>query len=69
MQEGGTAGAVLNAADETAVAAFLNGKISFTRIIPVVKEILDRHENTGQADIEHILAADKWARDEAEKIL
>ena len=69
IKQGGTSGAVLNAADETAVAAFLDGRISFTRIIPVVREVLDRHHNNEKANIADILAADGWARDEAEKIL
>ena len=68
-REGGTCGAVLNAADEAAVEAFLDGKIPFTQIIPTVKAVLDNHENIREATIEHILAADKWARTEAEKCM
>src|SRR5262245_16265367 len=42
LERGGTSGAILNAADEVAVEAFLSGAIPFLRIIPVVEEVLKR---------------------------
>ncbi len=69
VEEEGTSGAVLNAADETAVAAFLEGKMSFARIIPVVEQVLNKHRSIPGAGIEQILAADKWARGEVRKCL
>jgi len=69
VEEEGISGAVLNAADEAAVAAFLDGKMSFARIIPVVKQVLSKHRSIPKAGIEQILAADKWAREEVRKCL
>lgn len=63
---GGSAPTVLNAADEVAVEAFLEGRIPFLAIADVVGEVLDRHDVgpiTSVADVEH---ADSWARRSAE---
>jgi 1-deoxy-D-xylulose-5-phosphate reductoisomerase len=62
---GGTATAALNAADEVAVAAFLDGRISFLEIPDVVAGVLDRHKATMPRDIEDVAAADKEAREYA----
>ncbi len=59
---GGTAPAVLNAANEIAVDAFLEGLISFTAIPKVIKNALNSHECIASPDLDAILAADKWAR-------
>lgn len=59
---GGTATAVLNAADEVAVAAFLEGQIGFTDIAAVVESALDRHDSTTPHDIADVRAADAEAR-------
>ncbi|MFO7955552.1 MAG: 1-deoxy-D-xylulose-5-phosphate reductoisomerase [Candidatus Brocadiia bacterium] len=66
---GGTSGAVLNAADEAAVAAFMDGRISFTQIVPVVRQVLDRHEVRRAPTLEAAMDADRWAREEAERCL
>ncbi len=58
---GGTYPAVLNAANEVAVARFLAGEVRFTDIIALVAGTLDRHNETG-AGFDEILAADAWAR-------
>ncbi len=63
--EGGTAPTVLSAADEVAVHAFLDGKISFTDIPAVIQQTLDAHETAGVTDLDVIFAADEWARDQA----
>ncbi len=68
-QAGGTSGAVLNAADETAVAAFLAGRIRFTQIVPLVRDVLDRHQLREAPSVEAAMAADRWARQEAEQCL
>jgi len=68
-ETGGTSGAVLNAADETAVAAFMGGRISFTEIVPVVRDVLDQHEVRQAPTLEVVLEADRWAREEAERCL
>ena len=59
---GGTATAVLNAADEVAVAAFLNGQIGFLDIGRVVADVLARHDVTTPHDVEDVSAADSEAR-------
>jgi 1-deoxy-D-xylulose-5-phosphate reductoisomerase len=66
---GGTAPAVLCAADEVAVAAFLNGQAAFTAIAEVVSRTLSRHENTRNASLEDILESDRWARRAAARIV
>ena len=62
---GGTATAVLNAADEIAVEAFLAGLIPFTDIAPVVASVLNRHEARVPESLADVLDADGWARSEA----
>jgi 1-deoxy-D-xylulose-5-phosphate reductoisomerase len=59
---GGTATAVLNAADEVAVAAFLEGQIRFMSIAEVVAVVLERHEASSPRDIDDVEAADAEAR-------
>src|ERR1043166_2409612 len=66
--EGGTLPAVLNAANEVAVSAFLDRKISFPRIWKTVGNVMDRHENVAHPDLDAILRADQWARNEAAKL-
>jgi 1-deoxy-D-xylulose-5-phosphate reductoisomerase len=66
---GGTMPAVLNGANEMAVTAFIEEKIRFERIIWVVEEVLSRHSVQVNPGIDAILAADRWARQEAEKII
>jgi len=62
---GGTLPAVLNAANESAVAAFLDRKISFTQISEIVKRVMDEHTIVEHPDLSQILAADAWARRQA----
>jgi len=59
---GGTLPAVLNAANEVAVAAFLDGRLSFTGIPAVVAAAMDAHISEPLASLEQVLAADAWAR-------
>jgi len=66
--EGGTLPAVLNAANEVAVSAFLDRKISFPRIWQTVGAVMDGHANVAHPDLGAILRADQWARDEAAKL-
>ena len=63
MAEGGVKPAVLNAANEVAVAAFLDEKIAFTDITSLVAEILDDFETGDDFDLDAILAADARARE------
>jgi 1-deoxy-D-xylulose-5-phosphate reductoisomerase len=65
LRAGGTAPAVLNAANEIAVEAFLNNSISFQEIAPIIESVLDMHVPQAASDLEAILKADAWAREEA----
>jgi 1-deoxy-D-xylulose-5-phosphate reductoisomerase len=67
-EAGGTLPAVLNAANEIAVSAFLEHKISFPRIWQTVSAAMDRHSNVAHPDLDAILRADLWARQEAQKL-
>ncbi|MFZ2756637.1 MAG: 1-deoxy-D-xylulose-5-phosphate reductoisomerase, partial [Atopobiaceae bacterium] len=69
MQSGGLAPAILNAANEVAVAAFLNKAIAFTEIPQVVEQTLNQVENAAAESIELILQADRMARSAAQKIV
>ncbi len=65
-ETGGTLPAVLNAANEIAVSAFLEKRLSFPGIWRAVEEIMNRHTLVAHPDLDAILAADQWARLEAE---
>jgi len=64
-REGGTCPAVLCAADETAVELFLSGRIKFTDIAVLVRQVLEQHQAIASPGLEEILAADAWAREKA----
>ena len=64
-EAGGTLPAVFNAANEAAVSAFLDRRINFPRISQIVARVMDRHTVVSHPDLEQILAADAWARQEA----
>ena len=67
MYAGGSAPCVLNAANEMAVAAFLDGKIRFTDIARVVAHCLDAGFSDGLNDIESLLALDAQTRVRAQE--
>jgi len=62
LASGGTATAILNAANEVAVAAFLDGAVAFTDIAPIIADTLERVPCTDAGTLEEILAADAAAR-------
>lgn len=64
-RDGGTAGAVLNAANEVAVQRFLDGEIRFTDIVACVEAVLDHHDFDATADLAGLLSQDVRARQEA----
>jgi len=66
---GQTYPAVLNAADEVAVHAFLNHRLSLARISEVVEETMNKHEPVSDPGLSDILAVDGWARQTAEDLL
>src|SRR6202171_271164 len=66
-ETGGTLPAVMNAANEIAVAAFLDRQVHFPRIWQIVEEVMNRHTRVAHPDLDAILRADQWARAEARK--
>ncbi|HJS23903.1 MAG TPA: 1-deoxy-D-xylulose-5-phosphate reductoisomerase [Pyrinomonadaceae bacterium] len=62
LQEGGTLPAAMNAANEEAVAAFLNERICLTEIPEVIEAVMNQHSNQPARDIQTVLAADHQAR-------
>ena len=69
IEAGGAAPAVLNAANEIAVEAFLNERIGFTRITAVVETVLARYIPSQPVTMEDVLAIDAEARDHARAVL
>ena len=61
---GGTAGAVLNAANEQAVGLFLSGKIRFTDIVAGCRDVLENHTHESHPPLARLLELDRWARQE-----
>ena len=65
----GAAPAILNAANEVAVAAFLKGDIRFLDIATIVEDVLNRYSASAPADIDDVLAADAGARKVAGQVM
>jgi 1-deoxy-D-xylulose-5-phosphate reductoisomerase len=65
-ETGGTLPAVMNAANEVAVAGFLDRQVRFSDIWQTVEEVMNRHTSVAHADLDAILQADQWARKEAQ---
>jgi 1-deoxy-D-xylulose-5-phosphate reductoisomerase len=68
-RKGGTLPAVLNAANEVAVNAFLQEQAAFTAIPEVVRGTMDAHVPVDDPGLEEILAADGWARQRASELI
>ena len=66
-ETGGTLPAVLNAANEIAVSAFLEKRMKFPGIWRVVEQVMNGHAVIAHPTLDEILAADQWARDEARR--
>jgi 1-deoxy-D-xylulose-5-phosphate reductoisomerase len=66
-EEGGTAPCAFNAANEVAVAAFLEGRLPFLGIADVVADTLDRADTGAAGDLEELVDADRRARELAEQ--
>jgi 1-deoxy-D-xylulose-5-phosphate reductoisomerase len=69
LAEGGSMPAVLNAANEIAVHAFLNKNLKFTSIAEVVERTMSAHEKRRVGSVDEILEVDAWARDHAKKLI
>ena len=63
--KGGTLPAVLNGANEMAVAAFLEEKIPFSDIPKIIERVMKKHQVKAQPSLADILEADRWARSQA----
>ena len=63
-RSGGTTGAVLNAANEAAVGAFLDGELHFTEIVPACRSVLAAHHFEPNPTLDALLKLDRWAREE-----
>jgi len=63
LRTGGTLPVVLNAANEIAVAQFLDGKLGFRAIPRVIKETMDAHDVADVTSLEMVRRVDKWARE------
>jgi len=68
-ETGGTLPAVMNAANEVAVAGFLHGQGRFPDIWQIVEQVMNRHTCVAQPDLDAILEADQWARKQARAML
>ncbi|QDU28607.1 1-deoxy-D-xylulose 5-phosphate reductoisomerase [Anatilimnocola aggregata] len=64
---GGTAGAVLNAANEAAVARFLRGEMPFLQIVPVCRAVIDHHSYDPSPTLSQLMQLDTWAREEVQR--
>jgi 1-deoxy-D-xylulose-5-phosphate reductoisomerase len=69
LRLGGSAPAALNAANEVAVAAFLEGKIRFPDIAVINRSVIDAHELKEADSLDNVLDADRLARSAAEKFI
>lgn len=69
LAEGGSAPAVLNAANEIAVGAFLDRRIGFTDIPVLIRATLEKHQVVNLNSIEEVLLVDRWAREETSSSL
>ncbi len=69
MKQGGTFPAALNAANEIAVQAFLEGRTNFYGITDCLSAVLERHEGIARPALADVMAADQWARHAAREFL
>jgi 1-deoxy-D-xylulose-5-phosphate reductoisomerase len=69
LARGGTCPAVLNAANEVAVASFLAGQIRFPEIAAINRRVLDAHNTQPVSNLDDLLEADLWARNQAHRAL
>jgi 1-deoxy-D-xylulose-5-phosphate reductoisomerase len=61
---GGTAGAVVNAANEAAVQGFQDGKLRFAEIVPACRSVLEHHNFDPNPTLDQLIQLDQWARKE-----
>ena len=68
-QKGGSAPCVLNAANEEAVDAFLNGRIRFSQIFKIVEKVVGKHKHIEEPSLTEIQSTENWAREEAQRFI
>jgi 1-deoxy-D-xylulose-5-phosphate reductoisomerase len=69
LRVGGTMPAAMNAANEVAVEAFLNGGIRFVEIPEIIRHTMEAHSYRDLVDLEDALEADRWAREKASSLV
>lgn len=69
LREGGTLPAAMNAANEVAVRAFLDGRISLPDIPRVIEQAMDEHDKQAVESLEIVLETDRSARETSEKVI
>jgi 1-deoxy-D-xylulose-5-phosphate reductoisomerase len=67
LREGGTMPAVLNAANEVAVYAFLEKRINFGSIPVIINKVMNCHRGGKAAGLGAVIEVDRWAREKAEE--
>jgi 1-deoxy-D-xylulose-5-phosphate reductoisomerase len=68
-RQGGTMPAVMNAANEQAVALFLDGRIKFLDIPEMIEKVMMRHDCINNPGLSEILECDSWAREEVQSLI
>ncbi len=66
---GGTYPAVLNAANEVAALAFLEGQLPYIQIVNMVAQIIEYHQNIASPTLDQVMEVDAWAREEANRMI
>jgi len=69
LKHGATFPAVMSAADEEAVKAFLSGNIAFNKIVTIIDKVMAEHEPVEPTRLEDIMNADQWARARAKELI
>lgn len=69
LEKGGTCPAVMNAANEVAVAAFLQEKIEFLQIPEIITQVMNLHEAQTITTLDQVLKADSWGREQAARLI
>jgi 1-deoxy-D-xylulose-5-phosphate reductoisomerase len=69
LSAGGTLPAVMNAANEVAVAAFLQERLGFLQIAQIISQVMMSHESTAIRELAQVLEADRWGRQRASELI
>jgi len=69
LSAGGSLPAVMNAANEVALVAFLQRRIGFLQIAAVIEAVMQRHQREDLSTIDRVLQADLWGRQEARRVI